>query len=61
MKQRYVCLLFSLIIMLAGCSAIPHKETDIREPEYDLTLESTVEQEDCFVCGSPPGGLLDYY
>lgn len=61
MKQRNLFLLFSLMIILTGCSTTPHKETDNREPEYELTLESTVEQADCFVCGNPPGGLLDYY
>ena len=61
MKQRNLFLLFSLMIILAGCSATSHEETYNREPEYEFTSESAVEQEDCFVCGNPPGGLLDYY
>lgn len=63
MKQRNLFLLFSLMIILTGCSATPHEETksDSQKPEYELTLESTIDQEDCFVCGNPPGGLLDYY
>lgn len=63
MKQRNVCLLFSLMIMLAGCSTTPYKETvpDNLDPEYELTLESTIDEENCFVCGNSPGGLLDYY
>lgn len=35
--------------------------TKTQEPEYALTLESTVDKTDCFVCGDPQGGLLDYY
>ena len=63
MKQRNPFLLFSLIIVLSGCSTTPHEETETnnQEPEYELTLESAVDQEDCFVCGNPPGGLLNYY
>ena len=63
MKQRNLFLLFSLMIILSGCSTTSHKETKTnnQEPEYELTLESAVDQEDCFVCGNPPGGLLDYY
>lgn len=61
MKQRNLFLLFSLMIILTGCSAASHEESNNREPKYELTLESAVEQEDCFVCGNPPGGLLDYY
>ena len=65
MKQRNLFLLFSLMIILSGCSTTPHEEieTNNQEPEYELTLESAVDvdQEDCFVCGNPPGGLLDYY
>lgn len=56
MKQRNLFLLFSLMIILAGCSATSHEETYNREPEYEFTSESAVEQEDCFVCGNPPGG-----
>lgn len=61
MKQRNLFLLFSLMIILTGCSAASREESDNREPEYELTLESAIDQEDCFVCGNPPGGLLDYY
>ena len=61
MMQRNLFLLFSLLIILTGCSVASHEEINNREPKYELTLESAVEQEDCFVCGNPPGGLLDYY
>lgn len=63
MKQRNLFLLFSLMIILSGCSTTPHEETETnnQEPEYELILESAVDQEDCFVCGNPPGGLLSYY
>lgn len=63
MKQRNLFLLFSLMIILSGCSTMPHEETKTnnQEPEYELSLESAVDQEDCFVCGNPPGELLDYY
>ena len=63
MKQRNLFLLFSLMTILSGCSTMPHEETETnnQEPEYELTLESVVDQEDCFVCGNPPGGLLNYY
>lgn len=63
MKHKNICLLFSLMITLTGCGAIPHEDTrtDNQEPKYKLTLESTVDKENCFVCGNPPGGLLDYY
>ena len=63
MKQRNLFLLFSFKIILSGCSTTLHEETKTnnQEPEYELTLESFVDQEDCFVCGNPPGGLLDYY
>ena len=61
MKQRNLFLLFSLMIILTGCSAASHEESNNREPKYELTLESAIDQKDCFVCGNPPGGLLDYY
>lgn len=61
MKQRNLFLLFSLMIILTGCSAASHEESNNREPEYELALESAIDQADCFVCGSPPGGLLNYY
>ena len=28
---------------------------------FDLSLQSSVEKEKCFICGTPAGGLLDYY
>ena len=54
MRQRNLFLLFSLMIILSGCSTTPHEETETnnQEPEYELTLESAVDQEDCFVCGN---------
>ena len=52
-----------LVTALTGCNAATQQaiETKTQEPEYELTLESTVDETDCFVCGNPPGGLLDYY
>ena len=63
MKQRNLFLLFSLMIMFTGCSTSHYEkvETNNGEPEYELALEATIDQVNCFVCGSPPGGLLDYY
>lgn len=55
MKQRNLFLLFSLMIILTGCSAASHEESNNREPKHELTLESVVEQEDCFLCGQPTG------
>lgn len=51
------------MITLTGCGVTLHEDarTDNQEPEYTLTLESTINEENCFVCGNPPGGLLDYY
>ena len=48
---------------MTGCSAADCHTAGAKtqEPDYALTLESTVDEADCFVCGDPPGGLLDYY
>ena len=61
--RRNICLILFLVTALTGCSAADchTTETKTQEPEYTLTLESTVDEADCFVCGEPPGGLLDYY
>lgn len=63
MMQRNVCLLLFLVTVLTGCSAAAQQAagTKTQESEYALILESTVDKTDCFVCGDPPGGLLDYY
>ena len=61
--RRNVYLFLFLVTALTGCSAAAHQTagTKTQESEYALTLESTVDEKDCFVCGDPPGGLLDYY
>lgn len=63
MMRKNMCLLLFLVTALTGCGVADRHatETQSQEPEYALTLESTVAETDCFVCGDPPGGLLNYY
>lgn len=71
MKRYYfLCCAFLLGIILCSCQTqtvessnknqqSEQKEKD--ETDLNLSLQSSIRKEQCFICGTPAGGLLDYY
>ena len=58
MKRRsIVCLAFLLEIMLCGCRTQLEKVSEMEEQ----TLQSSINKDNCYICGTPAGGLLEYY
>ena len=58
MKQHsIVCLAFLLEIMLCGCRTQLEKVSEMEEQ----TLQSSINKDNCYICGTPAGGLLEYY
>ena len=70
MRKRIMCLALVVSCMMAGCAKQPqlkNKETKniqhtiVEDDDFELKLTSMVDKKDCFVCGDPADGLLEYY
>lgn len=58
MKQHsIVCLAFLLEIMLCGCQTQMEEISVVKEQ----TLLSSIDEDDCYICGTSAVGLLEYY
>ena len=70
-RYNILCFVLLLGITLWGCQAQPvetektsqQSEQEEKEPddEFELSLQSSVSKDQCFNCGTPAGGLLEYY
>ena len=50
--------------LLCGCgqsSASAESAIQPEKPEYELSVESNIGQEDCSICGNGGGSLMSYY
>lgn len=56
-RHSIVCLAFLLEIMLCGCRTQLEKVSEMEEQ----TLQSSINKDNCYICGTPAGGLLEYY
>ena len=56
-RHSIVCLAFLLGIMLCGCQTQMEKVSEMEEP----TLQSSINKDNCYICGTSAGGLLEYY
>ena len=56
-RHSIVCLAFLLEIMLCGCQTQLEKVSEMEEQ----TLQSSINKDNCYICGTPAGGLLEYY
>lgn len=64
MKLRTCFLTVLITCLLCGCgqtNASMESASKQEKPEYELSVESNIGQEDCFVCGNEGGGLMPYY
>ena len=71
--KRYNILCFVLLIgiTLCGCQAHPAETSKTKQQldqteyesddDFELSLHSSIGKEQCFICGTPAGGLLEYY
>ena len=69
-RYHYLCCVFLLSIILCGCqiqtveSSNKNQQSEQKvkdETDLNLSLQSSIRKEKCFICGTPAGGLLDYY
>lgn len=70
-RYNILCFVLLLGITLCGCQAQPvetektsqQSEQEEKEPddEFELSLQSSIGKEKCYICGTPAGGLLEYY
>ena len=69
-RYHFLFCVFLLGIILCSCQTqtvessnknqqLEQKEKD--EKDLKLSLQSSIGKEQCFICGNPAGGLLDYY
>ena len=56
-RHSIVCLAFLLGIMLCGCQTQMEKVSEMEEQ----TLQSSINKDNCYIRGTPAGGLLEYY
>lgn len=64
MKRRTFFLTMLMTCLLCGCgqsSASAESATQQEKPEYELSVESNIGQEDCSICGNGGGSLMSYY
>ena len=64
MKRRAFFLTMLMTCLLCGCgqsSASAEAATQQEKPEYELSVESTIGQEDCSICSNGGGSLMSYY
>ena len=71
MKRYYfLCCAFLLGIILCGCqtqmveSSNKNQQSEQKikdEKDLKLSFQSSIGKDQCFICGTPAGGLLDYY
>ena len=72
MKQyNILCFVLLLGITLCGCQVQPvetektsqqsEQEENDPDDEFELSLQSSVGKDQCFICGTQAGGLLEYY
>lgn len=66
MKKRLVMMLLAVCVTVAGCGQADGSKSsqsvvvDEKE-EFQIELESKIEQEDCFLCGDAEDSLMGYY
>ena len=69
-RYHYLCCVFLLSIILCGCqiqtveSSNNNQQSEQKvkdETDLNLSLQSSIRKEKCFICGTPAGGLLYYY
>ncbi|MBP3469210.1 MAG: hypothetical protein J6K26_06805 [Lachnospiraceae bacterium] len=70
-RYNILCFVLLLGITLCGCQVqsietektSQQSEQEEKEPddEFELSLQSSVSKDQCFICGTPAGGLLEYY
>ena len=69
-RYHYLCCVFLLGIILCSCqietveSSNKNQQSEQKvkdETELKLSLQSSIGKEQCFICGTPAGGLLDHY
>lgn len=70
-RCNIICFVLLLGITLCGCQTQPvdtkktsqQSEQEEKEPddEFELSLQSSIGKEKCYICGTPAGGLLEYY
>lgn len=70
-RCNILCFVLLVGITLCGCQA-KSEETKTNnqeaeqiiyqtEEEFELSLKSSIDKDECFICGNPAGGILDYY
>lgn len=60
MKRYSLCLALITAMVLNGCGKQP-ADTFKAKQEIEINVQSNVEKDNCFICGTPAGGLLEYY
>lgn len=64
MKRRAFFLTVLMTCLLCGCgqtSTSAESASQQEKPEYELSVESNIGQEDCSICGNGGGSLMSYY
>ena len=64
MKRKTFFLTMLMTCLLCGCgqsSASAESAIQPEKPEYELSVESNIGQEDCSICGNGGGSLMSYY
>ena len=64
MKRRAFFLTVLITCLLSGCgqsSASAESAPQQEKPEYELSVESNIGQEDCSICGNGGDSLMPYY
>ena len=70
-RSNILCFVLILGITLCGCQTQPAKTSTTKQQldqmdyesddDFELSLQSSIGKEQCFICGTPAGGLLEYY
>lgn len=60
MRKKAICLALVFMSLISGCGNKNSTKQEIEE-DFKLELTSAVDKEHCFICGNPPGGLLECY
>lgn len=70
-RCNVLCVVFILGITLCGCQVQPVETKTMKQKsgqagyrlddEFKLSLQSSISKDQCFICGTPAGGLLNYY
>lgn len=66
MKKKLILMLLAGCIVLSGCGAKEnsesHQDNGVEEKEeFQIEVESKIEQKECFLCGDADDSLMGYY